>query len=287
MKISEIKKEARSKLVQKYPQTLISCFLFLAIVIGLDVILTSLLSLITFNTAVGILVTIIILAVTFPLSFGLVSLFLDYSRNKPAKSTDFINRALLNFTGVCKTTTRLLLKILKYFILGVVIAFLLCLMVIALEDNVLHPNVEQRDAINNVSVAIISLAYTFGIIACYIPYSLSYYVLANNPKTAGKESLEISKEILKNNIGKYVLLYITFIPYGILITAIELLLEKYTAIPEIGTIVGLIGSIMLMPYVLISVTTFFDDINGTKKENKQEEKPKAKKRGRPKKEKSE
>lgn len=272
MKIYEIKKEARSKLVDKYPQTLISCFLYLAIIIGIDVVLTSILSLITFNTIVGITVTIIILAITFPLSYGLASLFIDHSRGKSVKATDFINRALLNFSNVCKTTTRLLLKFLKYLILGVIIAFLFCFIVVLIEENAFTATQSQKEIIGNATILFVTIAYTLGIIACYLPYSLSYYVLKDNSKTAGKESLIKSKSLLKDHIGEYILLYFSFVPYGCAITIIQILLDSYTEIPEIGTVVGLVGSILLMPYVLMSVSVFYNKISDYK-----EEKPIAKK----------
>ena len=276
LSIREIKKEARSKLAQKYPQTLISCFLFLAIIIGVDVILTSLLSLVAFNAIVGIITTIFIIVITFPLSYGLVSLFLDYSRNTPAKATDFINRAMLNFTNVCKTTSRLLLKLLKFFLIGVLASFIILMCVVIAEENIIHPTAAQREVINNVSVAIVTIGYVLGIIGFYLPYSLSYYVLADNSESAGKESLSISKNILTGNIGKFILLYLSFLPYGLVIYLAEYLLNTYTQIQEIGAIVSLVGSILLMPYVLISVATFFDNIKGNLE-------PKKKKRGRNKK----
>lgn len=84
-----------------------------------------------------------------------------------------------------------------------------------------------------------------GIIAAY-RYSMSFFVLADNPNIGIMEAINESKRMMRGNKWKLFCLYLSFIGWGIL------------CIFTLG-----IGMIWLNPYIQVSVTAFYDMVNGS------------------------
>ena len=81
-----------------------------------------------------------------------------------------------------------------------------------------------------------------GIIA-YLRYSLSFYVLNDNPEMDASAALERSKELMKGQKGKLFTLYLSFIGWAFLCTL------------TLG-----IGYLWLAPYVQTSVANFYENV---------------------------
>ncbi|HWQ79837.1 MAG TPA: DUF975 family protein [Anaerovoracaceae bacterium] len=92
-----------------------------------------------------------------------------------------------------------------------------------------------------------------GIIAAF-RYSLSFYILADNPDIGILEAINESKRMMRGNKWKFFCLNLSFIGWGIL------------CILTLG-----IGLLWLSPYVSVSMVAFYDIANGSLRRTDKEE----------------
>lgn len=78
-----------------------------------------------------------------------------------------------------------------------------------------------------------------------LPFVLTYFLLADDLELGGIEALKMSAKLMKGNIGKYLLLEISFIPL--------LILSVFTLY---------IALLWLVPYMEMSVVMFYRDLRG-------------------------
>lgn len=83
-----------------------------------------------------------------------------------------------------------------------------------------------------------------GIVAA-LSYSMTYFILADNPTISASAALKRSKELMIGNKGKYFFLMLRFFGWMIL------------AVLSCG-----IGLLWLLPYIHVSTAKFYDDIKG-------------------------
>lgn len=76
-----------------------------------------------------------------------------------------------------------------------------------------------------------------------LSYSMSFFILADNPSVGVRNALNISKQITYGYKGPLFLLYLSFIGWGILASL------------TLG-----IGYLWLMPYIYTSLANFYDDL---------------------------
>ncbi|MCL2058139.1 MAG: DUF975 family protein [Oscillospiraceae bacterium] len=86
------------------------------------------------------------------------------------------------------------------------------------------------------------LLYVPGIIKG-ISYSMSFYILAENPDMTAREALNESKRIMKGNVGKMFVLALSFFPWLLLC----------------GITFGIAG-IYVVPYMTTTITNFYKEI---------------------------
>lgn len=84
-----------------------------------------------------------------------------------------------------------------------------------------------------------------GIIA-YLAYSQAFYILNDNPDLTASEALRLSKEMMRGYKGKFFLLQLSFIGWGIL------------SILTLG-----IGFLWLIPYMNISYANFYENLKNS------------------------
>lgn len=78
-----------------------------------------------------------------------------------------------------------------------------------------------------------------------VPFSQAYYLLADDPQMTGKEALRKSIQMMKGNMGKYIWLHVTFLPW-ILMSVVTL----YIAL------------IWILPYLMMTKIMFYRDLAG-------------------------
>lgn len=83
-----------------------------------------------------------------------------------------------------------------------------------------------------------------------ISYSMSFYILADNPSVGIRNALNLSKQLMDGFKWKFFVLQLSFIGWAIL------------SILTLG-----IGLLWLIPYVQISMANFYDDVKGHAADN--------------------
>lgn len=83
-----------------------------------------------------------------------------------------------------------------------------------------------------------------GIIAA-ISYSMTYFIIADDPTVSPSDALKRSKEMMQGNKGKFFGLQLRFIGWAILCV-----------------LTAGIGFIWLIPYIQVSVAKFYEDLKG-------------------------
>ena len=216
---SEIRKQARENLKNKWSQVVLLTLIYTAINIGIN-------SLSGFVPFLGILCLII----TVPFEIGLVF-------------------TLDNFGKVWKVVGNILLKLIVPIILLVVSIFALILGIVFL--GIASNSSDASSIFSTLGIIFVILGY-IGYIASLIflyvkslLYSVSYYILYDNPNMTGKQIVEESERIMKGQRGKYFGLQLSFIGWGLL------------TILTLG-----IGTLFLTPYVQFATIVFYEDRTG-------------------------
>lgn len=95
------------------------------------------------------------------------------------------------------------------------------------------------------SYAVLMLVTTVLSILLSIPFSMMYYLLADNPEMTGFEAIKASMRLMKGKIGKYLLMQISFFPL--------LLLSIFTLY---------IALLWIVPYIQTTSVMFYRDAIG-------------------------
>ncbi len=274
MEIKDIKKQARADLNDIYPKTVIITFLYIAITFSLDMIINTVVEMAIIPTIIKLIVFLVYIIVFIPIYFGITSTFLDISDKKVLKVTDFIDKAKANFIKVWRVTLRICFRLLVPIVSGIVVGSVAGA-IAYLVFNINNP-ASMEYVITYSSISILFLLY---MLAMFLPYALSYIVLADDNTKTSKEIVAESKKLLKNHIWDYLELFISFLGWMILIGVIASLANQYIKIAEIGTVISRAGTVLLLPYILMSQSLFYKALRNEiyPVQGKTEEKPKAKK----------
>lgn len=98
-----------------------------------------------------------------------------------------------------------------------------------------------------------------GIIAA-IRYSMAFYILADHPEYSITQCINESKARMRGNCGKYFVMILSFIGWGIVASLAQSLIEAPFAGGSliIGNLIGLIPLIFLYVYVRTTETVFYE-----------------------------
>lgn len=264
MKIKDLHKEAMSYLKNH--------FWSLLGVIILEGIVSSVLTGIAnqFSSIIlQLLLSIVIYAITVPLSYGVVVSFIKVSRGETITAFDFANDGMKSFKKVWAVFGRTVLKLLLPAILMIIaIAASAVLQVVtAFASNLGEPS--PVVAILCIVFPILAIASAVFYTVRALLYSLTSYILYDNPEFTGKEVVEESARMMKGNRGKYFLLslYLAALAMVVVIfgVAIPMLLQSVVA-TILTVIVIIIGVIILLPYSYAIQVAFYnllkDSIDG-------------------------
>lgn len=245
MVLSDIRKSAREALSGKWGKAiliLLAYFLFtfaLGFVSGLveDIALLSL------------IVEIATVVVSIPVSFGLIASFIKLKRGEEVKAFDFITYGFTNFSKGWKVAGNMLLKmwlpILLYVLATIAFSFITAFGITA---SAMSDSASLMVIAMIVGIALFIAAFVYLFITS-LSYSLSYFIAYDNEAMSGKEVVEKSKEMMKGNRGKYVLLQLSFIGWVIL---------------SIFTLY--IGMLWLTPYMQVAMVCFYEALKDKKVE---------------------
>lgn len=193
----------------------------------------------------GILVTIISL----PLSFGFLVTFMKLKRNEEVTYTDFLNLGFSNFGKVWGVFGNIILKLIIPIVLVVVFIMVMTFSGIGAGASLALRSTSATTGFTGLVIVgligyIVSLIYL--ILKSYY-YTLSFYILYDNPNKTGKEIVEESQKLMTGNRWSFFWLGLTFIGWAIL--------SAFT----FG-----IGMLWLTPYMIVTFIAFYESLAGNK-----------------------
>ena len=273
IKSSEIKQIARNKLSGNWIKAFAITVIFIAINLAISYC-SLLIKNLTTNVPILYYSSQIIFAlIVLPVSFGFISTMVKLLNGKKPAYTTIINDALLNCSKSIGIFFRIFLKMLipsLILILALVAIFFLLTQIFPL----------NADSLGSY-LLLLFLFYFLAIIAILLlslPYVLSTYVLANNTELSSKEAINKSIELMDGNKWNFIKLILSFLGWIIIIGLITAIIQNYA--PEIlKDLIQSIGIIFILPYIISSISIFYDELNDTtvevvntdKTENKNED----------------
>ncbi len=200
--------------------------------------------------------------ISLPLSFGLLVSFVKLKRDEDVNYTDFLNIGFSNFGKVWGVFGNMILKM----IIPVALVIVFLIVFIAgiggsISGAILLHNYGSGyyGSVSSGFGALAMIGFIgyfasiiYAIVKGYL-YSLSYYILYDNPNKSGKEIVESSESMMRGNRWSLFWLGLTFIGWAIL---------------SVFTLY--IGLLWLMPYIMVTFVCFYETLAG-QNENKVEE----------------
>ena len=241
MSSSELRKQAREALRGKWGKAVLLTLSYLGITIGINFVLMII-------PLVGLIASFVISPV---ITHGFFVSMMKLRRGETVKNTGFLTDGFANFKRVWCVLGYTIKKMLLPIILIVVFAFL------TIGSSVGNAILRYSDPTASVAglagmSAILMIGYIASIIYMGIKsllYTLTSYILYDNPNMTNKEIVEESEKLMKGNRLKAVWLIITFIGW--------ILLSAFTMY---------IGLLWVAPYVNVAMVCFYEVLANKKTE---------------------
>ena len=230
MLASEIRANARRALQGKWGKGVLIVLIYLLIMLGISWILTKL-------SFVGEIIDIII---SLPISYGIMTSFIKLKRGEEVKYTGFLSEGFSKFGRIWGVFGHTLLKMVVPVILIIVCSILNVSSKIMIMDASMSSG--RVLALLTIIGTVVSVIYA---IVKGLLYSLTNYILYDNPNMTSKEIVEESERLMMGNRWNYVWLTLSFIGW--------LILCIFTFY---------IGAFWLFPYVSVSTVCFYEALAG-------------------------
>ncbi len=191
---------------------------------------------------------IVQLIINLPISFGFLVTFMKLRRDEDVAYTDFLSIGFSYFGKVWGVFGNMILKMIVPIIL---VAIFVVIFIVGIGGSIYGIamlsmyNTHASTSAGFGGLAIIGfIGYIVSIIYAVVKgylYSLSYYVLYDNPDKSGKEIVETSEAMMRGNRWSFFWLGLTFIGWAIL--------SMFTLY---------IGLLWLIPYIMVSFVCFYE-----------------------------
>ncbi len=248
MKVSEIMKEAKGTLIDKWKKVISITVIYMAITFCISFII----GIFDEGSIIENILVVVELLITIPLSFGIEWAFLRLKRNETVKTIDFLKTSISKFFRAWKITVRILLKMI--FSMSVIIIGAVLYTIIV------NYSIMQAQE-GNTMVAQLGLGVALGIyfapiiLAMFklLKYSLTSFIAYDKPNARTSEVVNESEKLMKKNRWKIILLqlpHIVWVALGSFLFAVE---TSY-----IEMIVYIIGYMILFPYTQIAMVCFYE-----------------------------
>lgn len=245
MTSSQLRANARESLKGKWGKAALITLVYMIIVYVISFVLA----------LIPVVGSIASYAISIPLSYGLIVVFVKLKRGEEVSYVDFLNFGFSKFGKVWGVFGNMILKLIVPVILVVV-----SVMVIVFGGAGAIVGAAFDTASATVGFSGITIIGLIGYIASLIYlvvkgylYSLSYFILNDNEEKTGKEIVEESEKLMRGNRWSYFWLGLTFIGWAIL--------ASFT----FG-----IGMLWLMPYMQVAFIAFYESLAGIKNDEKVE-----------------
>jgi uncharacterized membrane protein len=242
MNSSELRANARMALQGKWGKSALLTLCFMVITWVISFVLTKI-------PYVGGILQFI---VSLPMSFGFLAVFMKLKRDENVGYTDFITIGFENFAKVWRVFGNMVLKTIVPLILVIVF-----MVVYVLGVGISYFNLTTTTSYNYTTQVSSSSSFSFlafigliGYIASFIYfivkvylYSLSFYILYDNPDKSGREIVEESASLMQGHRWAFFWLSLTFIGWVIL--------SAFTLY---------IGMLWVMPYIMVTFVCFYETL---------------------------
>lgn len=263
MKISELKKEAITKLTGKWG---------LAVGVGIVyaifyAVLQMILDFVFQNASEGVLaiISFILDILLIPFSYGILVSMIRLSRNENVGVMDFISTGLRNFGKVIKLNIVMVLKLWLPILLLIVSVLLLGFAFYQVSDSAITaetlPNVSSSPELVPaliITAIVIELVAVSIMIVKTLSFSLSSYLLFDNPEATSNEIINTSVRLMKGYKFKFVLLDFSFI--GWIFLLLFTFVIAAAIVPTFSIIVLLAGISILAPYISFTTISFYETL---------------------------
>lgn len=238
MTISELKRDARIKLSGKWGLAIGINLVYMLLYFILGIIASFI------GNAIVLLILMLALAVVaIPLSYGITASMMKLSREEQVKVTDFITIGFNNFSKPILLYLSVLVRLLLPFIVMVGI-----LLIGSLADS----------SILSVVVLIACIACLIWLFYKALSYTLSTFLLVDNPEASSKDIIKKSCELMNGRKLKYFGLVFSFIGWILLFGIISAIIQSFAG-ELLGNIISYIPSLILAPYIAFSEINFYED----------------------------
>ncbi len=261
MTASEIRTDARKHLTGKWGKGALIILAYFLVAIVIEFIT----GLVRQNQFFSLIVSILVLLIDIPLSFGLVIAFMKLKRNEEVKAFDFINLGFTQFSrawGIAFSMLgKLIVPIIICIIFTIISIFMISFGIVNL--NASSGIISGYETVQSANSGIGVLSVLFGMaimIATYVyiyirclSFVLSYNIAYDEPNMSHRDVVLKSETLMQGNKGKYFCLNLSFIGWMIL-----------------ASLTFGIGLFWVLPYIQVSTVCFYDNLNGNKKESIEE-----------------
>lgn len=257
MNIRDVKKEARDCLKNRWSNAIGIALLYYFTLIGVGVILP----------VAGSLVIAIILI---PLYVGITELYMHFSNNEKVKATDLFKNGFNKFGKSWAMFLLVFLKCLPLIILIIVVSFI----------GVIALNIIIGGQFEYIETLLVFIFVSILSYIVYTKYAMSTFILIKEENLSVSEILKKSKQLMKGNRKKYIMMQLSFLILYIP-SIISLILGTYAiaivlAAPLAGQmLLALIWLVILVlaaivyyaniacvkPYINICNIKFFEKLN--------------------------
>lgn len=236
MTSSELRTEARNNLSNKWGEAILVALIYFAVTIALNMISQ-------FIPGASLL----LLIVNVPFGYGVIVSFLKLKRNDNFSYGDIFTEAFKNFVKIWAVVGNQLLKLIIPIILVVVsiVIMTIGIVIVAIASNSSSDSSVFLSILSILFMLVGLIAYIASLVYLLVKsyyYSLSYYLLYDNPNMSGKEIVNLSESIMKGQRWNFFCLQFSFIGWTIL------------AVITCG-----IGLLFLQPYIEFATIAFYED----------------------------
>lgn len=237
---SQIRQEARNILSNKWGKAALLTLVFSVI----DFAICFMAGLLSIIPGIGFLITIGLYVIQLPMAYGFLVSLIKLKRNEEVDYVDFFALGFSSFGRLWGTIGNILLKMLVLVILAIVFFFLMLVGMSGIAGAAI-----LGSGVGAAGFSVLGIIGVIGYIVTIIlivpksySYSLSFFLLYDNPDKSTKELVEQSEQLMEGHRWSYFWLYLTFIGWSIL--------ASFT----FG-----IGLLWLVPYIVISAIIFYEN----------------------------
>lgn len=265
MKLKNIHKEAKRCIKNNFWKLFLITFLNAIIAVGFTKISEN------FETSIfKIIFLIFYYIITIPLSYGIIVSYMKSSRNESFTILDFISDGMKSFKRVWAVFGRTILKLIVPLLI-LIIGYIVAIALFSLAVFNAFSNGGSSGILEIIISAVLIIATTIFYIVKAISYSLTSYILHDNPELSSKEIVEESNLMMKGNKISFI-----FVAFYVLILYIILFVACFIVMAFIPNFIGrlitiglmLVASIILLPYSMGLQLAFYNLLkNGTNSVN--------------------